>query len=178
MKIEKQKAVLDILATGRYKVIDNDVYAVRKSGLHRLVGTTLPTGYKQHTIYNGVRYGKGIKCLVYQHILTYIAHHGPYQEGLVIDHIDGDTTNNRIENLRAIPQRHNIRPDKTYATRSANKYGTTPIRAKEIADIKELMALGFSQAHIARTLNLNRCSVRYTINNIKQGKLLKFEGPE
>jgi hypothetical protein len=175
MKIDKQKAVLDILATGRYKVIDNDVYAVRKSGLHRLVGTTLPSGYRQHILFNGVRYGNGIKVVVYQHILTYIATHGIYEEGLVIDHIDKDTTNNCIDNLRAIPQRYNINPAKTYTTRMANEQGIKKIRGNEIKDIRELMEQGHSQASIARILDLNRLSVRYIYNNIKKGLPLKYE---
>jgi DNA-binding CsgD family transcriptional regulator len=177
MKIDKQNKLIAILETGRYKVEGNEVLTLKSNGWRPLLGNTLPSGYKQFILFNGKRGPEGIKVIVYQHVLTYIATHGPYTEGLVVDHIDGNVSNNRIDNLRAIPQRANIRPDKTYATRSANEYGTTPIRAKEIEDIKELMALGFSQAHIARTLNLNRCSVRYTINNIKSGKVLKFEGP-
>jgi hypothetical protein len=175
MKIHKQKAVLDILATGRYKVIDNDVYAVRKSGLHRLVGNTLPSGYRQHTIFNGVRYGKGIKATVYQHILCYMFHNGMYEEGLVIDHIDGDNTNNRIENLRAIPQSVNVNPYKVNENIQTNPYCMRPIREKEIEQIKELMKQNHSQSYIARYLDLNRCSVRYTMKNIQQNKPLKYE---
>jgi hypothetical protein len=177
MITSKQNTLVDILSLGRYRIEDNKVYALKSNGWKELAPCILPTGYKQFNITNNLRGPRRKAVRVYQHVLTYIATHGTYTEGLVVDHIDGDVSNNRIENLRAIPQRANIRPDKTYATRSANEYGTTPIRSKEIADIKELMALGFSQAHIARTLNLNRCSVRYTINNIKSGKVLKFEGP-
>jgi uncharacterized protein (UPF0248 family) len=42
------------------------------------------------------------------HRLVYIYHHGKIPEGYHIDHIDHNRTNNRIENLRAIPARENL----------------------------------------------------------------------
>jgi len=39
--------------------------------------------------------------------LVYIWHRGDIPNDLVIDHIDGDTLNDNIENLRAITVRHN-----------------------------------------------------------------------
>jgi hypothetical protein len=41
------------------------------------------------------------------HRLIYILHYGKIAEGLVIDHINGDTHDNRIENLRAVTRQEN-----------------------------------------------------------------------
>lgn len=41
--------------------------------------------------------------------VVWILHNGYLPKNLVIDHVDGDTTNNRIENLRAISQSENNR---------------------------------------------------------------------
>ena len=42
------------------------------------------------------------------HRLIYVYHNGSIKDDNVIDHIDGDTQNNRIDNLRQISQVHNI----------------------------------------------------------------------
>lgn len=54
-------------------------------------------GYGQVRI-DGLRY--------YLHRVIYLMHHGHMPE--IIDHIDGDVTNNRIENLRAATQSQNM----------------------------------------------------------------------
>lgn len=45
------------------------------------------------------------------HRLVYMAFNGPIPDGLVIDHIDNDKTNNRIENLQAISNEENLSKD-------------------------------------------------------------------
>ena len=50
-----------------------------------------------------------------------------------------------------------------------------PIRTAEITQIKALMGEGMKQSQIARTLNLNRLSVRRTMAKIENGEVLKYE---
>jgi hypothetical protein len=42
------------------------------------------------------------------HRLIWIMHNGDIEEDLVIDHEDGNPSNNRIDNLRKVTQQHNI----------------------------------------------------------------------
>ena len=61
-------------------------------------GTTDTSGYRRIRI-------KG--KLFLEHRLIWIYHNGPIPDGLLIDHIDGDVSNNRIENLQPLSQRDN-----------------------------------------------------------------------
>lgn len=53
----------------------------------------------------------GTKYLL--HRLIWIWHHGDIPEGKVMDHIDGDRSNNRIENLQPLAQRDNSHREST-----------------------------------------------------------------
>lgn len=48
-------------------------------------------------------------------------HHGDIQDGLVIDHIDHDATNNRIENLRCVT-RHTNHKNRSLDPRNTSGY--------------------------------------------------------
>lgn len=175
MKIDKQIRTMECIETGRYKVEQGQVYVLKSKGWHNLSPTLLPTGYKQLHICNHKRNEARVSLHVYLHIFVYMLNHGMYEEGLMIDHIDKDVSNNCIDNLRAVTPRQNINPAKTYETRAKGNFQTNPIRNEAIKAIRELMGQGYSQAHIARILGYNRLSVRYTYNNIKAGKKLKYE---
>ena len=64
---------------------------------HRLGG-----GGKYGGRYLGVRVRSGERAY-YAHRVVWALHHGDPGD-LVVDHLDGDPTNNRIENLQAVPQ--------------------------------------------------------------------------
>lgn len=70
-------------------------------------GSKHKCGNSQKDIYYYATQYKGKKYL--NHRIIYFLHYGEIPEGFVIDHKDGDTFNNKLENLRAIPQRINGR---------------------------------------------------------------------
>ena len=79
MNLEKQKIVISILETGIYDVdYDNGlVYANRKRGRVLLKANTLPSRYKQLTLFKGRNIG--IKVIVYLHEMKiYMSRHGMY----------------------------------------------------------------------------------------------------
>lgn len=62
------------------------------------------SGYKRVDGYRAVRIAR---ILYLSHRLIYTMHNGDIEKGLFIDHIDGDKTNNRIDNLRVVTNQEN-----------------------------------------------------------------------
>lgn len=182
MKIEKQRAVLACLATGRYRV-DAQAGIIYKRNGGELMGATIPAGYKQFTLFNGVRntgrieQGEAIKVIAYLHTIVYISVHGVYGEGLVIDHIDGNVSNNCIDNLRAVTQKVNVTNYHSHpAIQSKMKSGEfTPIRGDQIKALREMHRHGLSHSAIGRAINADRTSVSRICKIIDSGGTLKFE---
>ena len=59
------------------------------------------------------------------HRIVYELHNGAIPAGMIIDHIDGDATNNKIENLRVVSQTVNARNSKMPLTNKTGKVGVT-----------------------------------------------------
>ncbi len=67
-------------------------------------------GYVRYNLYSGNTEGKKRSCKAkLAHVLVFEAFIGKIPDGLEINHIDGDKTNNRPENLQAVSASQNIR---------------------------------------------------------------------
>ena len=148
-------------------------YNKSKEQWNALKYNTLPSGYSQYTIFNSKRSGNNIKLMIYRHILIYLSNNGVYMEGWHIDHVDRNKENNLPINLIAKPPIDNVANSNRATGRRVN--GLRVIRHAEIQQIKGLLAAGLSQSAIARQLDLNRLSVRYTIKRIQSGLPLKHD---
>lgn len=175
MKQEKQNLVLEILGNGRYRVdADRGVLQsfLKTDQVWRdLISNKLPTGYLQHRIHLGR--GKNVSSVVYLHVIVWLSVHGTYEEGMVLGHIDSNPSNCRIDNLRLVSHSQNIL--ESVKNRPVTSKYTKVIRSKEISEIRRLCELGYSQSAIARSLDLNRTSVRYVVKKNESGEKLKFE---
>ena len=97
---------------GMYTITkEGDVYSYKikskgKRKLKQQKATQSPKGYYQVRLFapQGDKRGR----LQYVHRLVYQAFIGDIPEGKQIDHIDSDTTNNRIENLQILTPRENM----------------------------------------------------------------------
>lgn len=176
MKREKQELLFKVLGNGKY-VVDSEKgvlmsYRKAKGCFVVVKPNVLPTGYKQHVMYLGR--GMGERVVVYLHVLVWISVYGVYEEGMVVEFIDGDVGNCSIDNLRLCSSVESV---SSSLVNRPDVYGKVKtIRSNEIFYIREMMDKGFSQSRIARELGLNRLSVRYVYNKIKNGEALKYEG--
>ena len=175
MKLDKQLNALECLNSGKYLVVNDQVLTYHKTDKiwNVLKYRVLPSGYAQYTIFNSKRSGNNIKLMIYRHILIYLSNNGVYLEGWQIDHVDRDKANNLPGNLVAKPAVDNIANSERLRTNVVN--GLRVIRHAEIQDIKDLLAEGLSQSAIARQLDLNRLSVRYTIKRLQSGLPMKYD---
>ena len=84
-----------------------------------VAGTNKWNGYRDINVQN---------TLYKQHRLVYVWHHGDIPDGYEIDHLDNNRSNNKIENLKAIPHKDNHRK---MLQRRDNKSGVTGVRWSE-----------------------------------------------
>ena len=100
----------------------------------------------------------------YRHRIIWIWHHGPIPDDLVVDHIDGDPSNNRSENLRLLTDaenqmnRQSARADSTipYIGVCRNRYGFNAFASDSGAPVW----LGFFEDAIAAALTRDRIAER------------------
>lgn len=97
-----------------------DIYSGRW-GNHKNVGVGDVAGGLGNSGYYQVR-KQGKLQLV--HRVIWELHYGPIESGKFIDHIDGDRTNNRLDNLRLVSRTANAR---NCATRHDNTSGTVGV---------------------------------------------------
>ncbi len=105
-----RQAVYDIFRTRGYQLRSK-----RLNGLQVLDGynfTLTKGGYLRGTV-NGQR--------LLMHRYVWEKHHGPLPEEHVLHHLDGDPTNNAIENLQLV---HRSKMAKTFNPKGNNQYGT------------------------------------------------------
>lgn len=96
---------------GRVKSLDRLIitsHGVRRMVRGRVLGSNVPSSRYCYVSLKGSRYNRK----AFTHVL--VAEHfiGEKPDGLVIDHINNDSRDNRVENLQYITQRHNSSKDR------------------------------------------------------------------
>lgn len=171
MRTDKQQIVMSILRSGIYEIdaVNGLVYAHRKRGKVLLKCNMLPSEYQQLTLFAGR--GTGIKVILYLHQLVYLVWYGMYDPEMEISHEDNNKLNCGIYNLALkTPSQNQLNSPRSFYTCKLRL-----IRSKEIEQIRALYSRGMSQSKVAKTLDLNRLSVRYIIKRIEAGLPLKYE---
>ena len=128
MNIKKQHIVLNLIASGRYSLNDQTGEIISHIGKEPRVLQPIAhyNGYKQYNLDVGYNerimiYGQGFSYL-YKWRTT-------FDPAFVIDHIDGDKSNNKPDNLRCITQKDNNNA-------SGNRLGSKIKRVRLPIDVK------------------------------------------
>lgn len=88
------------------------------------------------------------------HQLVMLAFNGPYSEGCVICHTDGNSRNNTLSNLRYDTMREN-----TWDTYRTNHINTQKLKAEEIGIIKKRVSAGERVSDLAREYGVDRNTI-------------------
>lgn len=148
---------------GNLSVLTNHLNTNRKSFRHYKEKIIKPV-FKQRYWYVNLLHN-GIKRDYRVHRLVYLTFKGDIPEGMVIDHIDGNTNNNNIDNLRCVTQSDNCRNPNTICKKFKTVVQLDKDTGEVIAEYSSsrdaLIALGFSykpsmSAHIGDVCNNKR----------------------
>jgi len=106
-----------------------------------------------------------VRCKVHHLVLeTFV---GPAPEGCECAHLDGDITNNRLDNLDWVTHIENERHKKTHGTLLRGEEATNvKLTREQVKEIRELASEGVSHSQIAREFNVTRKTVSNIINKV------------
>ena len=93
-------------------------YEASRDGVVRHRRLQKPVGWVNNTGY--LMFSAG-KKKYYNHRIVYECYFGLIKDGLVIDHIDSCTLNNKLENLQAVSQSQNTKKGRTGTCNSVGK---------------------------------------------------------
>lgn len=99
---------------------------------------------------------KGIRKQAKMHQIVWNAFRGPIPEGKILDHIDGNKTNNALENLRLVTPKENSRNRRSYLG-EANP--AARLCLDEANEIRRLYRSGFSYSDLAEAFSVSRSLV-------------------
>ena len=137
---------------GRVRSLDRRVNAVG-SRTKIMRGKLLKPRYCKNGYYYVCLYGVGIQKNITVHSLVANAFLGGRPNGLDVNHIDGDKSNNSCANLEYSSRSQNIRHALGTGlchSRIADNHHASKLSSKDIPVIRHRLAIGHSQLSIAR----------------------------
>jgi hypothetical protein len=142
-------------------------YEASPDGVVRNRRLKKPVGFLNNHGY--LRFGAG-KKIYYVHRIVYECHNGLIEDGFVIDHINGDITDNSVLNLQAISQRENIKKGKIKNRSNA----ANSVKSFDTVTNDERVFPSMNAA--AKHFDICESSVRFVAKNITSTAISKLTG--
>jgi hypothetical protein len=145
---------------GRYEVsADGQVRSVTKARI-RFVFPYLRNGYPSVTLRSG-----GKRNIETVHKLVLEAFKGPRPDGFHGAHLDGDKSNNRVENLAWVSPSENERHKLEHGRdKCGEKSPHSKLTNEQADEVRDLVAGGKSRREVARQFNVAESSVRRIVS--------------
>ncbi len=116
----------------------------------------------------GLRY-KGSSTIIMVHRLIYALHHNldSIESNLVINHINGDKTDNRPENIELVTQQENIIHSLETGLRKVENNNTTKLDWDSVEEIRKIIKTkDYNNREIGELFGVSSCTIR----KIRNGK--------
>ena len=112
-----------------------------------------PEGYFHHTL---VPSDASKRQRIALHVLVAITFLGPRPNGLVIAHLDGDKTNNSVENLKYVSQRENIGHRRIHGTmHCGDRSHMSRLTDHQCSRMLDCLDAGFSRRQVAKAFGVS-----------------------
>jgi hypothetical protein len=158
MDTAKQLRIIE--TKSKYRVIEGRLYR-KYRGEWGEKACSVIGGYRQHQLCNGRGWGKEV---AYEHQIVWLYANGVYDG--VIDHIDHDRGNNRIENLRVVTASENkLHPP--HSSRVGMTYNV--VYDFQIVALIEAYLSGKSKTESAKMAKMSRLTGLYHLNRFIAG---------
>lgn len=114
---------------------------------------------------------KGQRKSVNVHRLVCLAFHGkPHSEGMQTSHLDGDSHNNRPENLLWETATENLRRKQEHGTHDTGTFNTRAHLTQEnLREVRLLREQGWTQKAIADKLGVSRTTITRALSGARYG---------
>lgn len=144
-----------VSSLGRVRGLDRDIVS-RNGVVRHWRGNVLRPKWDGR--YESVSLGE--RCTRRIHALVLLAFVGPPSEGQEARHIDGDSTNNRLENLAWGTHTENIADQRRHGTAvRGERQGSSRLTADQVREIRRRRADGEPQASVAAAFGVHKMTV-------------------
>ena len=152
-------------SAGIYVDVDGNVYSDRQGSLRMLKKCPNANGYPQYQVGVG-RSGQRVR---YAHQLVMETFVGPRPEGMEVRHINGDPSDNRLENLAYGTHKRNYLDNALNGTQAyGENHHAVKLSYDEVLDARNMRNSGMTYRSIADALNISLAHAWRIVNRTRR----------